>query len=374
MIRFVWGKMKDPFFQDAAQLRTQVFMEEQGFSYDLSESDKISDHVVAYNEIDEPIAAARIFEEEDHIFHPGRICVKKEFRGQNIGNALMKEIERHSISKGAIKLRLGAQRSAEGFYTSVGYHAVGDPFDEEGCPHIWMEKNLFSVNLTETYQKIGVICAMDVESAAILPHIQDCQSIEYADHLFYTGTIHTTQIVLATSGIGKVQAACTTQLLIDRFCVDCVINSGIAGAIDPSLKTCDIVIADQLVYHDYATPDPVLDPFVPNSLLAKKLFDLCQTEFLQSSTTCYMGTIATGDQFIQSTSEKNRIQNLCDPLCVEMEGAAIGNCCSMNQVDFAVIRAISDSADENADHSFEQLKDLTSHIAAQVLVGYIRSL
>lgn len=375
MIRFQWGKKCDPVFKEAASLRIRVFMEEQNFSYDLDELDEVADHLGLYNEAGEIIGAARVLYPENQDAKAGRICVRSDLRGKGIGRLIMEEIEHHCRLIGMKRILLGGQKRAEGFYRSLGYAPCGEPYDEEGCPHIpmvkWLQTEGKEEKFMKAYKKIGIIGAMQIETDAVLPYLSETHTFQYAGISFIEGILGETTVVLATSGIGKVQAACTAQLLIDRFGVQCIINTGIAGGLAPSLKTCDVVIANALVYHDYSTPEPDLTLYIPEPSLVETINEICSTVLDLPNTHFFIGKIATGDQFVHSASERERILSLCNPLCVEMEGAAIGHCCTLNGVDFAVIRAISDSADENAEDSFERLKITTAHIAAIVVTELI---
>lgn len=378
MIRFQWGSINDPIFKEAAALRIHVFIEEQHFEYDLDDLDKTAEHLGVYNDAGEIVGAARVMYLPDHVARAGRICTRADVRGQGVGAAMMAEIEAHCKAEGVQEIILGAQERVKPFYEKAGFIPYGDPYDEEGCPHIHMKKALNHekkvATQMKTYGKIGIIGAMQVETDAILPYLSNPTEKKHASISFIEGTLGTTTVILATSGIGKVQAACTAQILIDQFQVECIINTGIAGGIAPFLKTCDVVIANQLVYHDYFVPEPDLTPFLPEPSLVEALETLGKTTTGLENTHFYTGKIATGDQFVQSSEEKQRLTDLCDPLCVEMEGAAIGNCCTINGVNFAVIRAISDSADEDAEDTYEKLKTTSAHIAGTLVTSLIRQI
>lgn len=129
--------------EDAEFIRKKVFMEEQGFQKELDDIDEIALHLVMYNEKKEPIAVCRIFEgTEEKQFVLGRLAVVKAYRGKNIGAKMIQEAEKQVLQKGGNSLILHAQCRAKGFYEKSGYREFGKVEDEEGCPHIWMKKQL----------------------------------------------------------------------------------------------------------------------------------------------------------------------------------------------------------------------------------------
>lgn len=129
--------------QEAMDIRTKVFMEEQGFCNEFDDIDSISVHLVAYSDDKTPIATCRVFKGEndgEYIF--GRLAVVKEFRGQNIGAGMIKEAENAVFKRNGKYIILHSQVQAKGFYEKLGFFEFGGIEDDEGCPHIWMRKNL----------------------------------------------------------------------------------------------------------------------------------------------------------------------------------------------------------------------------------------
>ena len=128
--------------EDAALIRQKVFMEEQGFVDEFDAIDPQADHIVLYDE-QQPIATCRYFwDDEQQGYLVGRIAVVKEFRGQALGAAILREAEQQIRQQGGSRLLLAAQVRAKGFYEKQGYAAKGEEFLEEYCPHIWMHKEL----------------------------------------------------------------------------------------------------------------------------------------------------------------------------------------------------------------------------------------
>lgn len=138
MLRFEMSVTLPP---AARALRQQVFMEEQGFSYEFDETDNTALHLVLYDE-DEAIACCRLFPDGPDAWHIGRVAVKKDRRGQHLGEAIMEEAEAAVSLRGAKKLVLSAQVQAAGFYQKLGYVQVGGEYLDEHCPHVNMEKQL----------------------------------------------------------------------------------------------------------------------------------------------------------------------------------------------------------------------------------------
>lgn len=132
---------------DAKFIRKSVFMDEQGFAEEFDDKDAIAKHVVLYNGKSKPIATCRYFSTDGRkVYFVGRIAVLKEFRKNNHGTAVLREVEQQIDAVGGVEIRLAAQLRAKGFYEKLGYSAVGEGFSDENCPHIWMCKQLEGEN------------------------------------------------------------------------------------------------------------------------------------------------------------------------------------------------------------------------------------
>lgn len=128
---------------DAKMIRKKVFMDEQGFENEFDDIDKVASHIVMYNEKEEPVATCRLFESSEknkYIF--GRLAVIVSYRGMNIGTKMIKEAEKLVLKKGGISMSLHAQCRVKSFYEKSGYTESGEIDDDEGCPHIWMSKQI----------------------------------------------------------------------------------------------------------------------------------------------------------------------------------------------------------------------------------------
>lgn len=140
-MNFVWGKKGDKCVEDAFSVRLQVFVEEQGFSADIEidDVDNTANHITGYNEQDEAVCAARLFNEHNTVWHVGRVAVKKSLRGTGAGKILMGELAKKAKQLGATEIVLGAQYDKAGFYEKCGYLKTGKEFLDEGYPHVEMK-------------------------------------------------------------------------------------------------------------------------------------------------------------------------------------------------------------------------------------------
>lgn len=222
-------------------------------------------------------------------------------------------------------------------------------------------------------KKIGLIGAMQVEIAKIKAAMTDVNQQIVAGNEFFEGKLGNQAVVLTCSGIGKVNAALTAQVLISQFGCDCIINTGIAGNLSPQLSLGDFVVADCVKYHDF---DPSIfaqcHPFVEHLTPDKNLvLHICQS--LRDLKVTYLtGTIATGDVFVEDAVTKQRIIDTTAGLCAEMEGAAIGHVATKNGVPFGIIRCISDNSDDAA--VYENFFDTAADLSADIAIHTIASL
>lgn len=196
----------------------------------------------------------------------------------------------------------------------------------------------------------------------------------FAEKTFYIGMIEKVEVVLCHSGVGKVNAAMTTQLLIDHFNVNSVILTGTAGLLKTTLKTGDIVVSKDTLEHDvdytplgnelgeiHRMQDSIYEA---NPLLIKIAL---QAGKQLKGIKVVKGRIVTGAQFIENEEDKTFLRETFQGSVVETEGAAVGQVCHFNKVPFVIIRAISNEADETAGSDFEeQLEGVAIH--AQLLV------
>lgn len=176
----------------------------------------------------------------------------------------------------------------------------------------------------------------------------------------YKGTLNGQNIVLVQSGIGKVNASIITALLLERYDIDYVINTGVAGAMGENLKVTDMVVSTEVLHHDvdatnfgYSYGQVPGMPAVYTSddmLVRQSLAALSLNDEVNGSS----GLVVSGDSFIDSDAKKEHILgNFQDAMCVDMESASIAQTCWQFNTPFVIIRSMSDSANESADMNYE---------------------
>lgn len=216
---------------------------------------------------------------------------------------------------------------------------------------------------------IGIIGAMDAEVAALKSkmNIEITETISGIE--FCRGTLCGKDIVVAKCGVGKVFAAICAQTMILRFGATHIINTGVGGALDPKLDLLDLVISDKVVQHDMDT-SPLGDPVGLVSGINRVYFEASTVLIDAAKATgvpCVTGTIASGDQFVADSETKAAIVEHFGASICEMEGAAIGHACFVNGVDFLIVRAVSDSANENSVMDFPQLVSRAAVISSTLV-------
>ncbi|MEB7050300.1 5'-methylthioadenosine/adenosylhomocysteine nucleosidase [Mammaliicoccus sciuri] len=207
---------------------------------------------------------------------------------------------------------------------------------------------------------IGIIGAMEEEVEILKSSIENRETIQIAHVIFYKGNIENKQVVLAQSGIGKVNAAITATLLINEFKPDLIINTGSAGSVDSELNIGDIIISNKVYYHDVNATAfgyklgqvPSMPEFYETD---KELIDLAKSSIEQLDLNGIVGEVATGDSFIGSIDQRKVIKsNFPTASVVEMEAGAIAQTCYQYNVPIIVTRAVSDLADKESDVTFEE--------------------
>ena len=228
--------------------------------------------------------------------------------------------------------------------------------------------------------KIGIIVAMEEELESILDIMDNIEEKEIYGLTFKTGQIEKNKIIVVKCGVGKVNAARVTQILIDTFNVKSVINVGAAGALNPFLNIGDIVIGEKLIQHDfYITAfdhdkgyiTGVGDYIYSDSELIEK-FENAANNLKGKDYKIKKGIIATGDIFCTDIEMKNKIFSKFDADCVEMEGAAIAQVCYLDKIPFIVIRSISDSPNGNNEIDFDKFVELASKRCANILREFLK--
>ena len=239
---------------------------------------------------------------------------------------------------------------------------------------------------------IAIVSAMREELHALMPALQDPQSLHLAGREFHHGEIHGHPVVLVLSGIGKVAAASTAVLLMHEFKARLLLFTGVAGGLRRGVRVGDVVVARQLLQHDmdasplfprFEVPLTGRARFAADAGLADALAgaarrclnradELIGADALASfgihSALLHQGLVISGDRFVASAAQSDALRALLpDALAVEMEGAAVAQACADFQCPFAVLRTVSDRADNNAHVDF-------AHFIAEVASAYTRAI
>ena len=218
-------------------------------------------------------------------------------------------------------------------------------------------------------KKIGIIFALKEELEETIKLFDNTLVHSIYNLKIYECKSKNAICFLVESGMEKVNAARSAQVLIDKMEVDYILNVGVAGAVSNQLNRFDIVIGDRLVQHDF---DFTLFNYEKGDIPGASRFFGCDKTLIKIAksiridTNIFIGVIASGDIFISDKKMGAKINKKFDALCVEMEGAAIAQVCYLCKVPFIVIRAISDSPSEKDNHiTFEEFLKISSEMAAQ---------
>ncbi len=209
---------------------------------------------------------------------------------------------------------------------------------------------------------LGIIAAMEEELQALIRLRGGAVKQTVCGMDFYTDG----SMVAALSGIGKVNAAICAMTMILTYKVDAILNIGSAGGLVRGMRPGDLVVADAVVQHDLIVFEPMAMTCQCDKAMADRLYSLAGER-------TYRGLVASGDHFISDPAEQAALSERLGAVACDMEAGAIGRCCAMSGVPFAVARGISDNADENASMSFEACLRLASERAAKAAQAYIQS-
>lgn len=228
---------------------------------------------------------------------------------------------------------------------------------------------------------IGIIGAMSEELEILLKDMELDKKENKASMNFHSGKLWSKEVVAVVCGIGKVNAAVCTQILISEYKVDKIINVGVAGGIGKDIYPGDVVIADSLVQHDMDT-----------SVFGDKIgqiprldtFDFkCDHELVEiSKSACkeikdiksFVGRIVTGDQFVADLEKIQWLSKEFDAFACEMEGGSIAHVCYLNHIPFVVIRSISDNANNGAHMDFEKFTPIAVKNSTSILKKIIEKI
>jgi adenosylhomocysteine nucleosidase len=211
---------------------------------------------------------------------------------------------------------------------------------------------------------LGLIGAMEVEVAMLKEKMEQVTVTTKAAMEFYKGSLCGCSVVVVRSGIGKVNAAICTQILVDDFGVDAVINTGIAGSLHAEINIGDIVLATDALQHDMdatgfgyevgVIPQMDCSIFQADEKLREVAKKCC--EAVNPEISVFSGRVVSGDQFVSDKAKKQWLIDTFAGYCTEMEGAAIAQCAWLNQIPFLIVRAISDKADDSATMDYPEFE------------------
>ncbi len=243
----------------------------------------------------------------------------------------------------------------------------------------------------------AILSALPEEQAGLHALLQDARQVQHAGRSFWLGSLHGHMVVLALSGIGKVAAATTATALVEKFGVQRIVFTGVAGALAAHVQVGDVVLGSAFMQHDldvsplfprYEVPRYGRSRFDADASLNTSLLIAINDHIAltlgkisvnmqilnglklpSSAARVHTGLVASGDQFVGSSAQVQRLRaQLPDALCVEMEGAAVAQVCHDYAVPFAAIRTISDRADDAAHVDFAAF---TQAVAGPYAVGIV---
>lgn len=229
---------------------------------------------------------------------------------------------------------------------------------------------------------LGIIGAMDEEVAKIKEQMENVTVTSKVAMEFCVGTLSGKNVVVVRSGIGKVNAAMCTQILVDDYRVDAVINTGIAGSLNAKIDIGDIVLSTDTLEHDmdavaFGYPVgqiPRMDTlsFEADEKLRTLAKKVCAEVVPEVSV--FEGRVVSGDQFVSDKKKKDWLVENFDGYCTEMEGAAIAHAAYLNRVPFLIIRAISDKADDSASMDYPTFEAQAIEHSVKLLLEFCKQL
>ncbi len=233
---------------------------------------------------------------------------------------------------------------------------------------------------------IGIIGAMETEVRHLIGCMDTPEITELAGRTFVRGTLGGCSVVVVQSGIGKVAAAITAQMLIDRFQVEVLINTGMAGGLDACLAVKDLVVGTAAVQHDFdltafghtrgflfGEDDTRPTAFKADETLVAYALDAA-SEVLPQGSKAITGIIASGDIFVDDSALKKQLIDHFHAAAAEMEGGAVAQTAAANGVPFLILRTVSDLAEHQANVSFDELEQYVGQLAEDITLALLKRL
>lgn len=229
---------------------------------------------------------------------------------------------------------------------------------------------------------LGIIGAMAEEVANLKAQMENVKIYTAAKMDFYEGRLKGNDVVVVRSGIGKVNAAVCSQILVDRYHVTGIINTGIAGSLRNQINIGDIVLSKDTLQHDMdATgfgyqvgqiPQMDVSVFEGDENMIRIAEECCKREIPEIGV--HVGRVVSGDQFVSDREKKNWLLETFQGYCTEMEGAAIAQTAYLNQIPFLIIRAISDKADDSAEMDYAEFEAKAIEHSVKLVTAMVEKL
>lgn len=227
---------------------------------------------------------------------------------------------------------------------------------------------------------IGIVGAMEEEIISLKNEVENFSVENIAGIDFFIGNLFGKKIVLTKCGIGKVNAALCTTILINKFNVSKIVFIGVAGAVNKELKVGDIVISQDLIEHDFDTTIfgeefgqiPRMKEW--RFRADKNLIDLASCVCNKNNLNFVIGRILSGDQFVNSSEKVEWFRKQFAGDAVEMEGAALAHVCCLFNIPFVVIRSISDNADNSSHVDFKEFCLLAAENSKKIICGLLEKI
>lgn len=227
---------------------------------------------------------------------------------------------------------------------------------------------------------IGIIGAMEIEVERLKQDMVIKREVKKAGMNFCEGVLMGQPAVVVRSGIGKVNAAVCTQILVDEFQAEVIINTGVAGSLNADINIGDIVISTDVVHHDMDAVNFGYEPgqipqmdvfsFEADQKVADLAEEVCRE--VNPEIQVFRGRVVSGDQFVAKKDVKERIAEQFYGFCTEMEGAAIAQASYLNEVPFVILRAISDKADDSATEDYPTFEKKAAEHCVKLVEGLLQ--
>lgn len=226
---------------------------------------------------------------------------------------------------------------------------------------------------------IGIIGALDLEVEGLKKLMVKCEVRTISSIDFFSGEINGVDTVVAVAGVGKVNAAVCAQTMILTYSPQLIINIGVAGGLSPQLDIGDIAVADAVVEHDMDTT-AIGDPlgYIGGIETVEMPCDAEAADIMENAVLAVggmkvqRGIIASGDQFISTNEQRKKITDNFGAIAAEMEGASIGHVCTMNHIPFAVLRAISDGANNSSPVDFLTFAQTAANNSIKIIIEFLK--